>query len=277
MTDKILIFFKENIPIFIEIISVIVISYLLLKIIDFCDKKIRKHIIEKNFNNTRLLSFCPVINKVIKTIVLLVVIASVMQSHGYSMASVITGFGITGIAVGFAAKESLASFIGSFAILYDKIYDINDYIVVNNVEGTVIDINLRSTKIRTLDNSIVTIPNNIVADALVTNVTATKKRRINFAIGIVYSTPEDKIEKAIQIIKDIITSNNEFEENAMVYLEKLNSSSIDIRVMANTIYPDFKNYTKVRENFILEVIKEYRKEGIEFAFPTQTLYINNEH
>lgn len=277
MTDKFLKFFKDNIPILIEIISVLVISYLLLKIIDFCDKKIRKHIIEKNFNNTRLLSFCPVINKVIKTIVLLVIIASVMQSHGYSMASVITGLGITGIAVGFAAKESLASFIGSFAILYDKIYDINDYIVINNVEGTVVDINLRSTKIKTLDNSIITIPNNIVADSLVTNVTATKKRRINCAIGIVYNTSDEKIEQAIQIIKDIITGNNEFEENPMVYLEKLNSSSIDIRIMADTIYPDFKNYTRVRENFILTVIKEYRKEGIEFAFPTQTLYLNNEN
>ncbi len=277
MTDKVLVFLKEHIPIFIEIISVFAVSYISLKIIDFCDKKIRKHIVEKNFNNTRLLSFCPVINKVIKTIVLFIIIASVMQAHGYSMTSLITGFGITGIAVGFAAKESLSSFIGSFAILYDKIYDINDYIVINNVEGTVVDINLRSTKIKTLDNHIVTIPNNIVADTLVTNVTATKKRRINSTIGIVYNTPDDKIEKAIQIIKEIISNNNEFEQNPMVYLEKLNSSSIDIRVMADTIYPDFKNYTRVRENFILAVVKEYRKEGIEFAFPTQTLYINNEN
>lgn len=277
MTDKVLVFLKEHIPIFIEIISVFAVSYISLKIIDFCDKKIRKHIVEKNFNNTRLLSFCPVLNKVIKTIVLFIIIASVMQAHGYSMTSLITGFGITGIAVGFAAKESLSSFIGSFAILYDKIYDINDYIVINNVEGTVVDINLRSTKIKTLDNHIVTIPNNIVADTLVTNVTATKKRRINSTIGIVYNTPDDKIEKAIQIIKEIISNNNEFEQNPMVYLEKLNSSSIDIRVMADTIYPDFKNYTRVRENFILAVVKEYRKEGIEFAFPTQTLYINNEN
>lgn len=277
MTDKVLVFLKGHIPIFIEIISVFAVSYISLKIIDFCDKKIRKHIVEKNFNNTRLLSFCPVINKVIKTIVLFIIIASVMQAHGYSMTSLITGFGITGIAVGFAAKESLSSFIGSFAILYDKIYDINDYIVINNVEGTVVDINLRSTKIKTLDNHIVTIPNNIVADTLVTNVTATKKRRINSTIGIVYNTPDDKIEKAIQIIKEIISNNNEFEQNPMVYLEKLNSSSIDIRVMADTIYPDFKNYTRVRENFILAVVKEYRKEGIEFAFPTQTLYINNEN
>lgn len=277
MTDKVLVFLKEHIPIFIEIISVFAVSYISLKIIDFCDKKIRKHIVEKNFNNTRLLSFCPVINKVIKTIVLFIIIASVMQAHGYSMTSLITGFGITGIAVGFAAKESLSSFIGSFAILYDKIYDINDYIVINNVEGTVVDINLRSTKIKTLDNHIVTIPNNIVADTLVTNVTATKKRRINSTIGIVYNTPDDKIEKAIQIIKEIISNNNEFEQNPMVYLEKLNSSSIDICVMADTIYPDFKNYTRVRENFILAVVKEYRKEGIEFAFPTQTLYINNEN
>ena len=203
MTDKVLVFLKEHIPIFIEIISVFAVSYISLKIIDFCDKKIRKHIVEKNFNNTRLLSFCPVLNKVIKTIVLFIIIASVMQAHGYSMTSLITGFGITGIAVGFAAKESLSSFIGSFAILYDKIYDINDHIVINNVEGTVVDINLRSTKIKTLDNHIVTIPNNIVADTLVTNVTATKKRRINCAIGIVYNTSDEKIEQAIQIITSL--------------------------------------------------------------------------
>lgn len=271
-------FFKEHIEIFIEIILIISVIYVSLKIVDFVDKRLRENIKKRHENSTRLLSFCPIINKVAKSLILFVIIASVMQAHGYSMTSLVAGFGIMGMAVSFAAKESIANIFGSVAILYDKVFDLGDYIVVNNIEGTVVDISLRSTKIKTLDNSIITMPNNVVANSTTVNISAIKSRRIDEVIGITYDTPTEKVERAIEILKDILRENPEVETNdELIYLEKLNSSSIDIHMQAYIKTGAINSLRRIRQNIIMEILKRYRTECIDFAFPSQSLYITNEN
>lgn len=270
-------FFKLHIHEFIEFAIIVAVVIFSIKIVDFIDKKLRENIIRKHENSARLLSFCPILNRVIKTLILFIIVASVMQAHGYSMTSLIAGFGIVGMAVSFAAKESIANIFGSFAILYDKIFDLEDYIVINDIEGTVIDINLRSTKIRTLDNSIIILPNNVVANAIVTNISAIKERRLGATIGVTYDTSNEKLQRAIQILKDILASNEDIKENYRVFLKELNASSIDIEFTAYIKYGDKDNFCRVRENVLTEIITQYRKEGIDFAFPSQSIYLTNEN
>lgn len=270
-------FFKLHIHEFIEFAIIVAVVIFSIKIVDFIDKKLRENIIRKHENSARLLSFCPILNRVIKTLILFIIVASVMQAHGYSMTSLIAGFGIVGMAVSFAAKESIANIFGSFAILYDKIFDLEDYIVINDIEGTVIDINLRSTKIRTLDNSIIILPNNVVANAIITNISAIKERRLGATIGVTYDTSNEKLQRAIQILKDILTSNEDITENYRVFLKELNASSIDIEFTAYIKYGDKDNFCRVRENVLTEIITQYRKEGIDFAFPSQSIYLTNEN
>lgn len=270
-------FFKLHIHEFIEFAIIVAVVIFSIKIVDFIDKKLRENIIRKHENSARLLSFCPILNRVIKTLILFIIVASVMQAHGYSMTSLIAGFGIVGMAVSFAAKESIANIFGSFAILYDKIFDLEDYIVINDIEGTVIDINLRSTKIRTLDNSIIILPNNVVANAIVTNISAIKERRLGATIGVTYDTNNEKLQRAIQILKDILASNEDIKENYRVFLKELNASSIDIEFTAYIKYGDKDNFCRVRENVLTEIITQYRKEGIDFAFPSQSIYLTNEN
>lgn len=270
-------FIKTNIDTFIEIVIIIIVIIASIKIIDFFDKKIRENIRKRHENSARLLSFCPILSKIAKTVVMLIIAASVMQAHGYSMTSLVAGFGIIGMAVSFAAKESIANIFGSFAVLYDKIFDLGDYVIIDNIEGTVIDITLRSTKIKTIDNSIITLPNNIVANALVTNISAIKERRIGTTIGITYDTSDEKIQRAIQIIKDILNSNDDITENNRVFLKELSASSIDIEFTAYIKYGDIDNFRRVRENVLTEIITQYRKEGIDFAFPSQSIYLSNEN
>lgn len=270
-------FFKLHIHEFIEFAIIVAVVIFSIKIVDFIDKKLRENIIRKHENSARLLSFCPILNRVIKTLILFIIVASVMQAHGYSMTSLIAGFGIVGMAVSFAAKESIANIFGSFAILYDKIFDLEDYIVINDIEGTVIDINLRSTKIRTLDNSIIILPNNVVANAIVTNISSITERRLGATIGVTYDTSNEKLQRAIQILKDILTSNEDITENYRVFLKELNASSIDIEFTAYIKYGDKDNFCRVRENVLTEIITQYRKEGIDFAFPSQSIYLTNEN
>lgn len=270
-------FLKSNINTLIEIVVIIFVIITSMKIIDFFDKKIRENIRKRHENSTRLLSFCPILSKIAKTVVMLIIAASVMQAHGYSMTSLVAGFGIIGMAVSFAAKESIANIFGSFAILYDKIFDLGDYVIIDNIEGTVIDITLRSTKIKTIDNAIITLPNNVVANAVVTNISAIKERRIGAIIGVTYDTSDEKIQRAIQILKNILASNEDLTDNFRVFLKELNSSSIDIEFTAYIKYGDLDNFRRVRENVLTEIITQYRKEGIDFAFPSQSIYVTNEN
>ncbi|MBQ3311934.1 mechanosensitive ion channel family protein [bacterium] len=271
-------FLNEHIGLIIESITIIFVIVTSLKVIDFITKKVKENIIIKHHNSQRLLSFCPIISKIAKVLVLFIIIASVMQAHGYSMTSLIAGFGIMGMAVGFAAKETIANIFGSFAILYDKIFDINDYVSINDIEGTVVDINLRSTRIKTLDNAVITLPNNIVANAIITNFSAIKNRRIDEIVGITYSSSDEKIQRAIDIIKGILRNNDDvITDDKLIYLEKLNSSSIDIHFQAYVKYGDIFSFWKIRENVIKEIVKQYRNEGIDFAFPSQSIYLTNEN
>ncbi len=267
-------FLEKHVTIFIEFTIIVIVIFLSVKVIDFIDKKIRENILKKHENSARLLSFCPILNKIIKALVLFIIVASVMQAHGYSMTSLVAGFGIAGMAVSFAAKESIANIFGSISILYDKVFDLGDYVKINEVEGFVNDISLRSTKIKTLDNSIITIPNNIVANSVIINYSLIKKRRMVEIVGITYGTSDEKINRAIEIIKSVIRENSEVVTNDnLIFLEKLNSSSIDIHLEAYINYGDLSNFRRVKQDVIKEIVRQYRQEGIEFAFPSQSIYI----
>ncbi len=271
-------FIKTHMNIIIELTVILIITLLSLKLTDFFTEKIKKNILIQNDNKTRIMSFLPLINKIIKIIILFLFIATILQKHGYSITTLIAGFGITGLAVGFAAKETIANVFGSLAILYDKIFNIGDYIIIDNiVEGTVEDINLRSTKIRTIKNEEVTVPNNIVANTHIKNISAINYRQLEQTFRITYGTPHNKIIQAIDIINDIVCSNTEFSDKTKVFLDTLDSSSINIKLISYIKYSDIDNLRRIKQNILIDVYKRFNEEGIEFAYPTQTLYLKNEN
>ena len=158
----------------------------------------------------------------------------------------------------------------------DHSYKLGDYISVNGFEGNVEEINMRSTKIRALDNSLIILPNDVVAGTVIKNVTNGKKRRIFETFGVTYDTSDEKLKKAISILENILKEHPKIHDDFIVYLETLSSSSIDIKVNAYTKTNVYKDYLKIKEQFILEVIKRFREEGIDFAFPSTTVYMSKD-
>lgn len=211
--------------------------------------------------------------KIVKTIIVFVLVASFLQSQGYTLTSLIAGFGITGLAVGFAAQQTIASMFGTFGILTDKVYKTGDYIKIDSIEGTVENINLRSTKIRTLDNFLVTIPNDKMANSIVTNVSKASKRRLDMTFGVTYDTSDEKLNRAIEILKEILAKRSDMHDDYQVFVETLDSSSINIRLLAYTKVKNYNSFAKVRSEVYLEAVKCYRAENIDFAFPSTTVYM----
>ncbi len=256
----------------IGIIVNIVIIAILFKMCDIFISKLKEKF-NKNDNDSPISQIIPVFQKIIKFLIVFVLLASFLQSQGYSLTSLVAGFGITGLAVGFAAQQTIASMFGTLAILTDKVYKTGDYIKIDGTEGVVENINLRSTKIRTLDNHLVTIPNDKMANSVVSNVTMANKRRIDLTFGVTYDTSDEKLNKAIEIIKEIAQSRDDLYDDYTVFVETLDSSSINIRLLGYTKNNVFNSFVQTKSGIYLSAISRFRSEGIDFAFPSTTVYM----
>lgn len=266
------VFSTFKVSMFLGIIINIIIISILFRLTDMFINKLKARFINPD-NSATLAHVFPILEKVIKTLIFFFITASFLQSQGYSLTSLIAGFGITGLAVGFAAQQTIASMFGTLAILTDKVFKIGDYIRVNNIEGTVENITLHSTKVRTLDNFMVTIPNNIIDSNVVENISRAKKRKIQVVFGITYNTSEEKIQKAISIIKSVMKSRHDVTQDFRVNLDALDSSSINIKLFGYVKTSSIITLEKVRGEILFEIVKQFRAEGIEFAFPSQTIYM----
>lgn len=256
------------------IINLVIIA-VLFKITNIFTKKILE-LAQKNDSLLLSKQLIIFLDKVIKFLILFFVIASFLQTNGYSITSLIAGFGITGVAVAFAAQQTVADFFGTLAIIADKMYKIGDYIKISDVEGTVEDVNLFSTKIRTLDDFLVTVPNNNISSSTITNITKARKRRINEVFGVTYGTSNEKLNEAIEIIKQVCAENKNVVQETNVFIETLSASSIDIRLQTYVKTGAYANLTQVRSQIILEVVRRFREANISFAFPSQSIYIENQ-
>ncbi len=244
------------------------------KLINAFEVKIVSKLREKN-SDSPLLNLMPVLTKIIKAIIIFMLLAGFLQSFGYNVSSLIAGFGITGLAVGFAAKEAIGNIFGSVGLLSDRVYKIGDYIKFGSYEGYVERINLRSTSIRTLDNFIVNVPNNNIANQPITNVSMAKKRLVDITVGIEYGTPNEKIDRAIEILKEIAKEDeNIIGEGMFTTIEALDSSSINIRMFSYTSESSWLKYKVIKGNVIRQIIHRFREEGIEFAFPSTSVYMH---
>ena len=266
-------FLEKHSPFILGIIINIVLIIVINKIIDTLETKLTSKLREKH-SDSSLVNLLPILIKVLKAVIIFMLLAGFLQSFGYNVSSLIAGFGITGLAVGFAAKETISNVFGSLGLLGDRVYKIGDYIKFDNIEGYVEKINLRSTSIRTLDNFVVNVPNNTIANEAITNVSKCKKRKIDIIVGVEYGTPNEKLEKAIEILKDIATNDEHIIGSGMfTSFEALADSSINLRLFAYTSETAWAKYKVIKGNIIKKIIYRFREEGISFAFPSTSVYI----
>ncbi len=259
----------------------LVLTWLCFRLVDVFDIFVENKFKTQNKKDSLILHFFPLIKRALKIAIAFIAIIIIIQNRGYSVASLLAGFGITGLAVGFAAKESIANIFGSFSLVVDHTYKVGDWIIVDKnisgacAEGVVEDITLRSTKIRAFDNTLLIIPNNEMANSTIKNVSKHKKRRIFEYIDITYDTPAEKIEQAVEICRNIVRNHPEMEEYQQIHLNKLGAHSLQIIFYVFTKTTDWGEYLRIRQELFISIIKEFQKLGVEFAFPTQTLYFNN--
>ncbi len=257
-----------------EVVVNIIVLIILSKIIDKIVKKASENLLKAD--RVQLAKMVPMLARLLKIVIVFLAVAAFLQSQGYSVNSFLAGFGITGLAVGFAAKEAISDIFGSFSVITDKVFRIGDYISIGADEGTVEDINFRSTRLRKLDDTILAIPNRTVASAAITNYSLIRNRMIDETFGVVYATSNEKLNEAIEIIKNIALNDENVLDGFQVFIQTLNSSSIDIRFIAYLKTGNVVEMRKMKTALILKIVEKFREAGIGFAFPSTSIYMENQ-
>lgn len=218
----------------------------------------------------------PIIRKSLRvTIVILALVQIAQILSDKPITSIIAGLGIGGLAVALAAQDSLKNFFGSVVLFIDKPFEIGDRVVIDGHDGSIETVGLRSTRVRTLEGHLVTVPNGELANKTIQNIGKRPSIRRVANITITYDTPPDKLERAIEIIKELLENHEGMNKEypPRVFFDEFNSDSLNIIVYYWYHPPDFWSYLAFNEKFNKELFRRFNEEGIEFAFPTQTLYL----
>ena len=219
----------------------------------------------------------PMIKRTIKIFIGAIGLIYIASAFSIEIMPLLTGLGIGGLAVAFAAKDTIENFFGSVAVIMDRPFEIGDWILVNDVEGTVEDLGFRSTRIRTFYNSLVTVPNATLVRAKVDNFGRRKYRRFKTMLNVTYDTHPDKIESFCAGIREIIQLHPYTRRDYYhVWLNSFGPHSLDILVYMFFECPDWSIELREKHRFMLDIIRLADRLGIEFAFPTQTLHLTKD-
>lgn len=234
--------------------------------------------VTKQYSQTLSQEISKFITRIIKIVVIAVGIMSLLQVWDINVSGFVASLGLGGLAFALAAKDAAANIFGSIAIIADKAISVGEWIEVDGVEGTVIDIGMRTTKIRSFENAIITLPNQIIANTKIINYSRRKERRIKARLGLTYDTSTTQMEKILLDIKSLLKSHTGVAQNStmIVNFERFDDSSLTIFLyfFANTA--NWQKYLNIKEELNLKIIKIVEDNNASFAFPSQTIYIEKD-
>jgi len=186
------------------------------------------------------------------------------------------GGAATAIVIGFALQSVLSDFFSAFSIYFDRPFEIGDYIVVGDHSGTVTKIGMKSTRVQLLQGEELVLPNSELTKSSVRNFKKMRKRRITFGFGVTYDTPVAKMKKIPEIIKKIVDPNklDHVDRLDRVHFTEFGDFSLNFEIVYYVKTKDYQKYMDTQQQINLAIMEAFEKEGIEMAFPTQTIHLN---
>jgi len=197
----------------------------------------------------------------------------ILSNLGVNITSLVAGLGIGGIAIALAVQNILSDLFSSLAIYFDKPFVVGDYIVIGKHSGNVEKIGIKTTRVRSLQGEEIIISNQELTSARVQNFKKMKKRRITFNFGVLYETPQEKLEKIPETVKKILEATDKVDFDR-THLKEFGDSALIFEVVFYIESADYTKYMDAQHKINLEINKAFAQEGIGMAYPTQTIHIN---
>lgn len=244
--------------------------------------------------------------KILYSMVIIVALLLILSRLGVNVSAILASLGIGGLAVAWAAKDILANFFASVLLLIDNSFSQGDWIVCGSVEGIVVEIGLRRTTVRSFDNALLYVPNSTLANAPIRNWTRRKVgRRIKMHVTLTYDSPKDKIALCVEQIRQMLLTHPSiakpenmnisdsddsffykkhtismqdlkgYKNTLLVYLDAFSNSSIDILVYCFSKTTIWNEWLETKEDVMFKIMDIVEQNGLSFAFPSQSLYIEN--
>ncbi len=204
-----------------------------------------------------------------------VILLLALQNLGVDVNALIAGLGIGGIAVALALQNVLGDLFASISIVLDKPFVVGDFIIVDELMGTVENIGLKTTRIRSLGGEQIVFSNDDLLSSRVRNYKRMMNRRIIFSLGVIYQIPYEKLAAIPSMIKEIIESNDNVRFDR-AHFKEYGDFSLNFEIVYYMLVPEYNMYMDTQESINLAIFKKFEKEGIEFAYPTQTLFVEKE-
>ena len=242
------------------------------KVIDYIGLILKQRAAEtENKMDDQLIPFAIEIGRILVVIfALFFILGNVFDINITALA---TGLGIGGIAIAMASKESLENLLGSFTIFFDRPFTVGDVVKVGTVTGLVEKVGFRSTRIKTFDKSVVTVPNKKMIDAELDNLGLRPVRRVKFHIGLTYDTSTEQIKNIVNDIQEMINSHEKTNEEGKVRFQEFGASSLDIMVLYYVNSPKWEDLIDVKEDVNYKIMDIVKKHNSDFAFPSTSVYL----
>lgn len=216
----------------------------------------------------------PILRKSIRITIVLLCTIVVLSNLGYDILSILAGLGIGGLALALAAQDAVKNVIGGFSIFWDKPFQIDEFVEIGGKAGTVSEVGLRSTRLKTAGGTTYVLPNSKVADSILENFSTRKTRRMVINIGLTYDTSADKMEEAYKIIESTIKAvDGVKEDDIMIRFVNFGAFSLDLEI----VYwiTDMSNWKMIIHNVNMGLKRNLDDAGIDMAFPTETHHVIN--
>jgi MscS family membrane protein len=204
-------------------------------------------------------------------------LAAILTVWGINVTGLIASLGLGGLAFALAAKDTASNLFGSFALLADKSIRIGEWVKVGGVEGVVEDVGMRTTKIRSFQKTLITVPNQLVANQPIENFSRRGIRRIKMHIGLTYGTTSEQIIRIKNDIEQMLRSHEGIsqKDSLMVYFDSFGDSSLNIFIYTFTATANWAKYLEIREDIHIKIMQIVEANGSGFAFPSQSIYVES--
>jgi len=258
-----------------EVLIVLSIAHFVYRLVDVIDEwllRFSSEAVDTQIDDMLI----PIVGKSVRVVIVILAILQIAQTlSDQPITSILAGIGIGGLALGLAAQDTIRNFFGSLMIFADKPFDVGELIDLEGKLGVILEVGVRTTKMRTLDGHMLTVPNGNLANMTIHNIGKRPYIRRLFDITITYDTSPEKVDRAIGILKEILDNHEGMDENmpARVFFDNMNADSLNLKCFYWYHPPDFWKYMAFTEWVNREIFRRFNEEGIDFAFPTQTIHL----